>query len=226
MNLKRMLAAAAFAGVVVICARAGGAWPDRSEFDVSVGWAHASFHSRLSKDLREQDGVRLEPRYSFALWRERPEVRLGFGLGLSTFYEENDSDASEGGGFGDGGFIFEPADQFEQLTLIVPEFQLSWRQPIGPQQRSDHFWAEAGVGVAPVIGNYRNGDAAFGELFTDQSRWDCNVGVRPFLRAAWQRKNWLLGAEASYLWTNLDFGDGLNGDVQEIYAGLFIGYRW
>ena len=65
-----------------------------------------------------------------------------------------------------------------------------------------------------------------GDLFDEDFDEDgIGLGVRPFVRAGFRGgQSWSWGVEASYQWTDLDFGAPVGGDVTEWYVGLFFGF--
>src|SRR5262249_22272773 len=96
------------------------------EFAFSLGYSHLNISGATRMD--DQDGFRIEPRVSFAFIHELPQLRMGFGLGLSGYSRDLDTDTVitiDNGN--ETTVIF--ADQFENISLLEPEFQLSWRQP-------------------------------------------------------------------------------------------------
>ena len=112
----------------------------------------------------------------------------------------------------------------EQLLLITPELQLSWRQPLFRR-----WFVEGGAGVGVVIANYQaDGITLELEDLDDVDEWAVGFGVRPFVRAGYAWDRLLLGVEASYRWTNLEFDDDdldVEGDLDQLMVGGFIGIR-
>ena len=208
-NFPMIVLAAAAAGALVVAA-AHAAEP---EFGLSVGYSQLSVDGNDSLD--GQGGGRFEPRVSFQPFGDRPELRFGFALAFSYFYDEQDA----------GEIVLPPfdfdVDVFQDVFLFTPEFQVSWRQPL-----SKRWWIEGGIGAGLVFGYYSAGEVFFDDEFdTDVTEDDFGFELRPFLRAAWQGDHWHWGAEASYQYTTIDFGGPLGGDVSEWYAGLFLGFR-
>lgn len=197
--------------IVAMSARAAAA--QDYELAFSLGYGQLSLDGDANLD--GQGGGRFEPRFS---WRpfpsDRPEVRFGVGLGFASYYDESDA----------GTIVAPPFDfdveDYEDISLVTPEFQVSWREPLG-----EKWWVEAGVGVGPVFGFYSAGQVVFDDLIDeDVSEHDAGLGVRPFVRAAWHNERWSVGLEGSYQWTTIDFGEAFGGDASEWYVGLFVGF--
>jgi hypothetical protein len=192
----------------------------RFDFGAGVGYSHASLHDSAAP-FDHRDGARIEPRFSFGLNDQLPQLRLGLAVGISGFSQREDSD----GVIVIGGDTFDfDADDVQALSLIVPEIQISWRQTFGGDQR---WFIEPGAALGAVIGNYWVGRES--DFFTDKdaSEWDATIGGRPFLRGGYLWDRFIVGAEASYLFGgNLDFTDQVRGDVREFYAGVFFAGRW
>jgi hypothetical protein len=141
------------------------------------------------------------------------QLRIGSAIGVSL-YEEDAEDND----------LFE-LEGDEELLLITPELQLSWRQPIFRR-----WFVEGGAGVGVVIANYQADgiEADLGDL-DDIDEWAIGLGVRPFVRAGYAFDRLLLGVEASYRWTNLEFDDGdldVEGDLDQFMIGGFVGVRF
>lgn len=108
--------------------------------------------------------------------------------------------------------------------MITPELQLSWRQPI-----FSRWFVEGGAGLGAVIANYQADGISFDlDDLDDVDEWAVGFGVRPFVRAGYAWDRLLLGVEASYRWTNLEFDDDdidVEGDLDQFMVGGFIGIR-
>ena len=120
---------------LVVCALATAAHAQDTEFVLSMGYAHVELNGDVDSTMESEGGFRFEPRFSWALNDEDDVmVRLGVGSGFSFYREEHDSP----------GGVFDP-DDFEELTLITPELQLSLRGYV-----ADEWFVEGGVGPGPV----------------------------------------------------------------------------
>jgi hypothetical protein len=152
---------------------------------------------------------------------------LGFGLGTSGFERRTDDDAIL---IDDDGDIFTvDGDDIEALSLITPEFQISYRLMLGSHGADEpaKWFVEPGVGVGVVIGNYWVGQYFGWWSDEDISEWDATIAGRPFLRAGYQGERWVFGIEGSYLFGGkMHFTDAIEGDLSEWYAGGFFGVRW
>lgn len=202
-----------FAGVVaavtVLLSCSGATFAIEREFGISIGYAQSSIEAEALDDLDNQGGLRFEPRFTWAPWEDIPQLRLGIGIGFSFFYDEEDSGQTFGG--------FADVEDYEEISLLVPELQATWRQPL-----SEHWFLEGGVGIGAVFGYFGAGQVIFDELFDDDvNEWDLGFGVRPILRGGYRHNRWAAGLEGSYLFTDLDFGGGLDGKIEELYIGLF-----
>src|SRR5215212_4341827 len=58
----------------------------KKEWGISFGYSHLSLDD-ASGELGEQGGFRVEPRFSWQPFGDRPELRFGIGLGLSYYYD-------------------------------------------------------------------------------------------------------------------------------------------
>ena len=99
----------------------------------------------------------------------------------------------------------------EDLLVITPEVILSWRQPIGAEER---WYVEPGVGVG----------AAIGIIDVAGSESGAGYSVRPFVRGGYQMPRWSFGIEAGYRFGQLDFGFG-SEDFSNIQVGAFFNFR-
>lgn len=192
------------------------------EFALSLGYAHVEL-DKTEGPFDSRGGFRVEPRFTFGVNDDLPQLKLGVGVGISGFNKSIDDDDGDFVVIDDEVFFFDSEDAHD-LTLLTPEFQISWRQPLSGDRR---WFIEPGVGVGVVIGQYWVGDTFGWWTDTDINEWDATLGARPFLRAGYQADRWLLGMEASYLFGgSLDFTDEVGGNVEELYVGVFFGGRW
>ena len=190
-----------------------------SEFAIGFGYTHVSLDDTSIGGFDEQDGAYFEPRFSFAPYEQRPQFRVGFGLGFSFFYDETDGSATIIDD--DGDIFFADADDYEQLFLLTPELQLSWRQEL------EKGWLiEGGVGVGAIAGFYIAGEEFFGEFYDqDLDESDITWSLRPFIRAAYDNGHMRVGVEGSYQWGgDLDFTDEIGGDVEQWNVGVFFAF--
>ena len=208
--MKPVIAMAAVAVVILSAQRAQAA----AEFDLAIGYSHLWLDG--SDRFEERDGVRVEPRFTFG----GDGLRLGFGVGISGYSHELEEDTIIIIDDGDDIDVFE-ADQWESVSLLVPEFQVSFRQPLG-----DQWFIEPGVGVGAVFANYYIADE-FWWSDDEESEWDTTFGVRPFVRAGWRGERWVFAAEASYLFGgDVELTDQVHGDVSELFIGGFFGFQF
>ncbi len=213
--------------VVVFIASVGGASSTARadvEFDIGIGYAHVELDGSASP-FDSRGGVRVEPRISWSV--DDGPLRLGFGLAFSGYERRVDDDAIF---TDDDGDVFEvDSDDVESLTFVTPEFQISYRIPLGPGDfdGNKRWFIEPGVGVGVVIGQYWVGETFGWWVDEDISEWDATIAGRPFLRAGWRGDHWVFGIEGSYLFGgSLDFTNNVGGDVTEWYVGGFVGGHW
>ena len=199
-------------------------------FDLGIGYTHVELDGSASP-FDSRGGIYVEPRFSWGLGGTAHGWRLGIALGISGFERENDGDDRVIIVDDDDDEIFViNADDVESLTLLTPEFQVSYRVPLGPpagEEGERRWFVEPGVGVGVVVGQYWVGESFGWWTDTDVNEWDATFGARPFLRAGYQSDRWVLGVEGSYLFGgDLEFTDEIGGDVEEWRVGVFFGGRW
>jgi hypothetical protein len=214
MRMARIIVCSALFTFVVAQSPAFG---QKTEISLGIGYSHLSLNG-ASGELDEQGGGRIEPRFSWQPFSRRPELRFGIGMGFSYYYDTTDAEDVNS-----GPFTFD-VDNYEDVALITPEFQVSWRQPM-----SERWWLEGGVGVGPAFAMYTAGDVVFDDFFDeDVSESDVGLGVRPFIRAGFRGGDrWSWGVEGSYQWSDIDFGAPFGGDAREWYVGLFFSFgKW
>ena len=186
------------------------------EFAFGISYAHLFWDGSSSDALEEQGGLRLEGRVSWPIAQpmteDRPELRLGLGLGLTFYVSEQGGDVFE-----EDDVIFIEPDDWNQLTTIAPEVQFSVRQPV-----RDDLYLEPGVAGVFVLGNYVRGEEFWGFVDEDVDRWAAGGGGRLFVRGAFHRERWSVGLEGSYGYGWLHFGDDIGGDIQRGHLGFFF----
>lgn len=216
------------AGVVAAAAvvAAAGATAKAAEFDLGIGYAHVELDGSASP-FDSRGGLRVEPRFSWSPGGYDAPLRLGLGLAISGFERSTDDDRVFTDEDGDV-FIFD-SDDVESLTLLTPEFQVSYRLMLGPEDldREKKWFVEPGVGVGVVVAQYWVGETFGWWTATEINEWDATIAGRPFIRAGYQGQRWVLGLEASYLFGgSLQFTEDIGGDVSEWHVGAFFGGRW
>jgi hypothetical protein len=193
------------------------------EFAFGAGYGHLLLDGSNVGDLDEQGGLNLNGRISWPVTpshgERRPELRFGVGVGLG-FYAENDDQNN------DDEFFDEEEIEVTQLTVISNELQLSYRQPVGRE-----FYLEPGVAGQFLVGNFWAGDKTWlggfwWDVDEEEDIWRVGGGGRLFLRAAYQQDRWSAGVEGSYSYGYLDFGDGIGGDIQQAYIGVFFAHSF
>ena len=184
------------------------------EFAFGGGYTHVFLDGSNSGALEEQGGIRLTGRVSWPVDRRQPNFRIGAGLALTSYVSEQRGEFEEDD---DDGWWFYAPDDWNQLFIIEPELQASWRQPIG-----DDLYLEPGFAASALIGNFVRGEEFFGFVDEDIDRWDVGAAGRIFLRGAVTRGRWSYGLEGSYSFGWLSFGDDIGGDIQQGHLGFFV----
>jgi hypothetical protein len=199
---------------LTFCSVAAAAQPHEGiEAGITVGYANLSLNDTAG-NLDGKGGLHFEPRLTWRGFERMPQLGIGFAVGISFYRDESPNpDATPV-------FGLDPEDAFEEMELVVPELQLSWRQPVSKS------WAvEGGVGVGWAYADYSAGDLFDGNFvissFGDE---DSSVSVHPFVRAGHAGERWTIGVEAGYLWTDIDFGPPVGDGLSEWRVGLFFNY--
>jgi hypothetical protein len=211
-------------GVLIVVLAVTGSADAQFTFDTGVGYSHLSLDG--SDHFRERDGVRIEPRVSINPFENMPELRLGAGLGVSGYSHKLDEDAVITIDNGNDVRTVH-SDQWESISILEPEFQVSWRQPMGYDGR---WYVEPGVGIGAAVANYGINDNFWWDNEHD-SQWDTAFEVRPFVRAGYRTGDsgygWSFGAEVSYMFGGpIGLTDQVHGTIHELYAGGFFGFTW
>jgi hypothetical protein len=161
--------------------------------------------------LDDVEGIAGEIRWTRSIFA--PQLRIGSAVSVALFEEEGE-DVS-----------FFDIDGDEKLLLITPELQLSWRQPI-----TRRFYIEAGAGVGIVIANYQaDGVMLDTNDLGDVDEWAAGFGVRPFVRAGYAWDHFVIGAEASYRFTDIEWEEDdfeIDGELDQLMVGGFVGFRF
>lgn len=188
-----------------------------SEFLLGVGYTRMNFDGD-NVLIDNRDGIHFDPVFSFAPIQPLPQLRFGAAVGISFAVDDVRgavvSDA-------DGGLLFIDGDE-ASLMLFEPELRVSWRQSFGEEHA---YFLETGVGGGGVIGWLSAGDGEGdenGAADAELDETDAAFMGRVFLRFGMRVEGGLAGIEASYMQGgNLDFGEGISGDVSEVYVGIF-----
>ena len=211
-----------FAGLIaVVGAERASAEDQDREFAFGLGYSHLFWDGSHSKPLDEQGGLVLDGRLTWAVTPvapERPQLRVGVGLDLA-FYGSYDDD---GTAFIDDDVIIITGDDYTRLSIIAPQVEVSWRQPIAGAQ----WYLEPGLAGVFMVGNYTTGQDFVWFVDQDENRWNVGGGGKAFLRLAYQRERWGLGVQGSYGYGWLDFGDDIGGDIQQGSIGVFYSHRF
>ena len=204
------------AGAVLLVLRSSALAQGEREFSLGVGYTRMNFDGD-SPLVDDRDGVHFDPVFSLAPIERLPQLRLGAAFGISFAVDD-----TRGAFVSDeeGGTLFIEGDD-TSLMLFEPELRIAWRQSLA---EGEAVFVEAGVGGGGVIGWLSAGDDA---SVTDPDdaeidEVDAAFMGRAFVRVGAHVTSGIVGVEASYMvGGNLDFADGIGGDVSEFYVGIF-----
>ena len=188
-----------------------------SEFLLGIGYTRMNFDGD-NVLIDNRDGIHLDPVFSLAPIDPLPQLRFGAAVGISFAVDDvRGAVVSDN----DGRSLFVEGDKVS-LMLFEPELRVSWRQSFG----EDHaYFLEAGVGGGGVIGWLSTGDGEgddSGAADAELNETDGAFMGRLFVRFGMRVTGGLAGIEASYMQGgNLDFSEGISGDVSEAYVGIF-----
>lgn len=199
----------------LLLATAGAGRAVAGNFDVDFGLAYSQLRidGNGAKDLDKSDGAAARASFMFPQ-PAVPGLKLGFGLEVSGYrndFHEVDNDGDN-------------RRRYHELDLVIPELRAAYTIPFG------NFFVEPGIGVGLALADYRldtvrhhhHNDDDFAQ--DDDDTFRANVAVHPSLKIGYGQGHWAAGLEAGYMFTHLHFGDGVGGDVSELYGGAF--FRW
>jgi hypothetical protein len=193
------------------------------EFAVGVGYGHLFWDGSHTDELEEQGGLVLDGRLTWAItpnaYPGRPELRAGVGLDLAFYSSHDDNSDFE---VDENGDVFANATDYTQLSVLAPQIELSWRQPI----INENWYLEPGIAGVFMLGNYVKGQEFFWFVDEDVNEWRVGGGGKLFLRLAYTTDRWSVGAEGSYGYGWLDFGHDIGGDIQQGYFGFFYAHKF
>ena len=193
------------------------------EFAFGLGYGHLFWDGSNTGALEEQGGLVLDGRLTWAVtpnaYPGRPQLRVGVGLDLA-FYSSRDDDGEFE--IDDDGEVFANATDYTQLSIIAPQLEIAWRQPV----INENWYLEPGVAGVFMIGNYTTGQEFFWFVDEDENEWRVGGGGKAFLRFAYTRERWSIGVEGAYAYGWLDFGHDIGGDIQQGYFGLFYARKF
>jgi hypothetical protein len=187
-----------------------------SEFAVGVGYSHVTFNSG-SPLLDDRDCIHLDSFFSGSPFPQLPGLRVGAAVGFSAALDNTRSAFISSG----GQTIFISGSDVS-LLLFEPELRVAWRHSFGDYNLS---YVEAGVAGGGVIAwlSADGQDEAQPKGTTasfDES--DVSWSARAFVRLGFPVPDGIVGVEASYLrGGNMKFADGVSGDVEDFYIGVY-----
>jgi hypothetical protein len=188
---------------------------NRFAIDFGLGYSKLNIDGDVTEELDGEETIAPMVRFTF-LPPENSGWRIGFSLQGTTVYDETGPFVYDGELFVD--------DPFKQFSMLVPMFQLGYQFDLG----NTGVFITPRIGVGPSFGYFVAGEE-YEDWWDDdneyEQRYKVGFAVQPAIQIgyAWS-DHFAAGAEAAYLWTHLDFGDGAGGDVTNFYAGGF--FRW
>ena len=181
---------------ILVCAYGAPAYAEDPEISLSLGGSQIFFEDAENDDPFEEEwGFRIEPAFMLSPFSQKPELRMGGGVAFAFYSDDADL-----------GFVTVDSD----LSLITPEFLISWRERLG-----EKFYIEPGLGLGWMFGELDT-------LFDNES--GNGYSVRPYVRVGYQMERWAVGVEAGYRFGELEF-DEAEGDIEELNVGLFLSFK-
>jgi hypothetical protein len=209
------------AGLFVAATAQRAAAQDR-EFAFGIGYGHLLWEGSNVGPLEEHGGLVLDGRLTWAVTPDaapgRPELRVGFGVDLSFYISQDD----DGEVTIINGVAFVTGSDYTSLSVLAPQAEVSLRLPIF----DEHWYVEPGVAGVFMVGHYTQGEDFFWFVDEDENEWRVGGGGKAFLRIAYTKDDWSIGAEGSYSYGWLDFGHHIGGEIQQAYLGLFYAHKF
>ena len=198
------------------CVLAGaGLWASTAKaetnyvFDFGIGYQKLHIDGANAKELDGDENISGKFKVMI-LPSTTSRWRYGFSISGASAYENT------------GPFVFDGKtyvdDPFKEFEMLVPEFRIAYHIPI------NNLFIEPSIGVGPAIAAFRTGE--------DNDYWDAdntvrvNIALEPSLQIGYAQDQWAVGGEVSYLFTHLDFGDDVGGDIDTFYLGAFFRYQF
>lgn len=210
--VRRWVAAVALLSLPSLPAAAQG----EPEFSLGAGYTRINFDGD-SPLIDDRDGVHFDPYVSFAPIEGLPLLRLGAAFGVSFAVDDTRGAFVSGD---DGASLFIEGDDVF-LILFEPEARLALRVPLAEHEA---YFVEAGVGGGGVLGYLSAGDDEGVDDPDDAEIDDTDWAFmgRAFVRLGMRVESGIIGVEGSYMHGgNLEFADGIEGDVSQAYIGIF-----
>ena len=185
------------------------------EFSLGIGWVRMNFDGN-NELIDDRDGIHFDPVFSIAPFEALPQLRFGAAVGVSVALDD-----VRGAVISRGGQLVVISGGDVSLFLIEPELRISWRQYFGPEKA---YFLEAGGGGGGVFGwlDAGDGDDDESEDADDVEETASALMAKVFLRFGARVTGGLGGIEVSYLrGGNMDFAEGIEGDVSTFYLGVF-----
>jgi hypothetical protein len=181
-------------------------------FDFGIGVQKLEIEGDAVSELDGEENLALKIKFMLTPKNDTP-WRFGFGLSGGYALDETDAFVFDGDAYTD--------DPFKELSILIPEFRVAYHWKV------DKFWfVEPSIGVGPSIGIFRVGEDDDWAWGGGDAHWKVGIAVEPSIQIGWGKDGWALGAEASYTWTHLDFGDDAGGEIEMFYLGAFFRYAF
>lgn len=185
--------------------------------DFGIGYSKLNIAGENVRQLDGADGAASHINFKWAPPDARG-LRLGFSVDIAGWREEFTSVNED-----EDEFI---TDAYQELSLFIPEVRVGYYIPFG-DPRDRHFFIEPSIGVGLAVGYFEAGDVFFNRFDSDDySKTRANIAFRPAVQAGYAWDRFAAGVEASYLWTHLDFGNEVGGDIESWYVGGFFRFRF
>ncbi len=203
---------ALWVGCVALLAFATVGRAEQFSLDSGIHYAKLNLEGVNAARLDDADGAVFD--IAFQIAPPHSGWRFGAGLMVGGWYEEFQSVDPN----------LDITDAYQSLSIIIPELRIGYHIPLGDPD-GNHLFIEPSMGVGLAIGTYSSGDVYFGTFYDDNgSRTRANIAFRPKVQVGYSWDRFALGLEGSYLWTDLDFGNGIGGELTSWTAGVF--FRW
>ena len=195
--------------VTVFATRADAAYT----FDFGIGVQKLNIDGDAVSELDGDDNLALKIKFMIAPNGEKNPWRYGFSLSGGYALDETNPFVFDGEVYAD--------DPFKELSILIPEFRVAYHWKV-----DKHWFVEPSIGVGPSIGIFRVGEDDDWAWGGGDAHWKLGIAVEPSIQIGWGKDQWALGAEASYTWTHLDFGDDAGGEITMFYVGAFFRYQF
>jgi len=185
--------------------------PGAPEFFGGIGYDNISLGS--NSPISDEGALRFSTGMSAGPIPSLPQLRFGADVGWAMIFDNSTRTVISH----NGGLIIAGSSEVP-LWLLEPELTLSFRQWFG--KKSPSFFVEPGIAGGGAFGFFQlrsvtNPDVTYSENSTT------GYG-KAYVRAGMVSRTGVFGLEGSYLrGGQLDFGQNINGELQEWYVGIY-----